>query len=204
VTIAFFYILQLLAYNLRFLTNGSTGISLPIPPWDGDFYNEPFYYSALVLLLLAIIVTWWIRHSKYGLCLLAIRDDEDRACGLGVNTDAYKLWALVLSAWFVGVGGGIWAYFVGALYPPFAFDPTVSTAFALMSFLGGIGTLSGPLIGALIFTPVQQYLTLQFGENGLSLLIEGALFLCILWQLPRGIIPTLRQRSHQQKERKTS
>ena len=191
ITIAFFFIFQLLAYNLRGLTNGSAGLSLPIPPWTGAFYNEPFYYVTLGILLLALLVSWWVRNSKYGLGLLAIRDDEDRALGLGVKTGSSKLMAFVLSAFFVGMMGGMYAYFVEAIYPPFAFDALYDVAIALMCFMGGLGTLSGPIIGALVLEPTQQYFTLLYGENGWYLVIYGALFLAIILLLPRGIVPTI-------------
>ncbi|HEY9152832.1 MAG TPA: branched-chain amino acid ABC transporter permease, partial [Anaerolineales bacterium] len=93
ITIATFFIMQLMAYNLRSITNGSAGISLPLPPptWTGNGFNIPFYYAALIILLVALAASWWVRNSKYGLGLLAIRDDEDRALGLGVNTGPFKL-----------------------------------------------------------------------------------------------------------------
>jgi branched-chain amino acid transport system permease protein len=191
ITIAFFFIFQLLAYNLRGLTNGSAGLSLPIPLWSGDFYNDPFYYVTLAILLLALAVSWWVRNSKYGLGLLAIRDDEDRALGLGVKTGPSKLTAFVISAFFVGMLGGMYAYFVEAIYPPFAFDALYDVALALMCFMGGIGTLSGPIIGALVLEPTQQYFTLIYGENGWYLVIYGVMFLVIILLLPRGIVPTI-------------
>lgn len=191
ITIAFFFIFQLLAYNLRGLTNGSAGLSLPIPTWSGAFYNEPFYYVTLGILLLALLVSWWVRNSKYGLGLLAIRDDEDRALGLGVKAGPSKLTAFVISAFFVGMLGAMYAYFVEAIYPPFAFDALYDVAIALMCFMGGLGTLSGPIIGALILEPTQQYFTLVYGENGWYLVIYGALFLVIILLLPRGIVPTI-------------
>jgi len=96
---------------------------LPIPfDWSPDFFNLPFYYVALAILLLAFVTSWWIRNSKYGLGLLAIRDDEDRALGLGVNTRPFKLIAFVLSAFFVGMIGALHAYFNASIFPPFAFD----------------------------------------------------------------------------------
>ena len=94
ITIAMFFIAQLLVYNLRDLTNGSAGLELPIPSWTFDVYNLPFYYSGLVILLLALATSWWVRRSKYGLGLLAIRDDEERALGLGVKTGPSKLHCL--------------------------------------------------------------------------------------------------------------
>ena len=195
ITIAMFFILQLLAYNLTTLTNGSTGLGLPIPTdWSGDFFNTPFYYVSLVILLFAIAISWWVRNSKYGLGLLAIRDDEDRALGLGVKTGSSKLVAFVISALIVGMVGATWAYFVESVYPPTAFDANFDIALALMGFMGGLGTISGPILGALILEPAQQYFTLQFSQNGVYLVIYGALFLVVILLLPRGIIPTLGER----------
>ena len=191
VTIALFFIAQLMAYNLSGITNGSTGLSLPLPPWEGFFYNIPFYYVTLVMLLLAFFVSRWVRRSKYGLGLLALRDDEERASGLGVNTETAKLLAFVLSAWFAGVGGGIDALFIGSIAPAFAFDPTINVGLSLAVFLGGVGTLWGPILGAVMLVPVQQYLVLQFGENGLYQMIYGTLFLIVLAFMPIGIVPTL-------------
>jgi len=193
VTIALLFIFQLLAYNLRGMTNGSGGVFLPITPWSSDFFDLPFYYVALALLLLAIGVSWKVRHSKYGLGLLAIRDDEDRALGLGVKTGPYKLEAYVVSAIFVGMAGGLFAYYGGIIYPQFSFDPAVDVAIVMMAFLGGLGTLAGPLVGALLAEPLQQYLTLQFGGNGLDLALYGALLLIILIFLPQGIVPSLQR-----------
>lgn len=193
ITIAMFFIAQLMAFNLRDLTNGSTGLSLPIPfDWFGsnNFYNIPFYYVTLAVVLLAVATSWWVRNSKFGLGLLAIRDDEDRALGLGVRTGSSKLVAFVISAFFVGILGAIYAYFIGAVAPASVFDPTFDVAFALMAFLGGLGTLSGPILGALILEPAQQYFTLQFGANGYYLIIYGALFLVVMIFMPTGIIPT--------------
>ncbi len=195
ITIATFFIMQLMAFNLRAITNGSAGMSLPLPPptWTGNAFNLPFYYGALVILLLALVVSWWVRSSKYGLGLLAIRDDEDRALGLGVRTGPFKLIAFVLSAFFVGMVGALHAYFIGSIFPAFAFDALFDVIVALMSFLGGLGTLSGPILGAVILEPTQQYFTLQFSNNGYYLVIYGVLFLVIILLLPEGIVPTLQK-----------
>ena len=195
ITIAIFFILQLFSYNLRSITNGSTGLGLPIPlDWSGDFFNFPFYYVALVVLIGAVAIAWWVRNSKYGLGLLAVRDDEDRALGLGVSTGPSKLVAFVISALIVGMVGAIWAYFVESIYPASGFDATFDIAVVLMAYLGGLGTISGPILGALILEPAQQYFTLQYGANGYYLIIYGSLFLVIMLLLPRGIIPTLSER----------
>lgn len=191
ITIAIFFVMQPMAFNLRSITQGSIGLSLPIPHWDNVPFHLPFYYYALGMLVIAQLVSWWIRNSKYGLGLLAIRDDEDRALGLGVNTWAAKMAAFVISGFFVGMVGALHAYFQGSIYPAFAFDPLFDIAVALMGFLGGLGTLSGPIIGALILEPTQRYFTMQFSANGYYLIIYGALFLTIILLLPEGIVPTL-------------
>jgi branched-chain amino acid transport system permease protein len=194
ITIAIFYIFQLLAYNLSGITNGSSGMFLPSPPWDASFFNTPFYYVSLILLLFSFGTSWWIRNSKYGLGLLAIRNDEDRVLGLGVKTGIYKLVAYVISAFFVGMTGAMVGYFIGSLYPGFAFTPALDVTIALMAFLGGVGTLVGPLVGALLLTPLQQYLTVQLGIDGLDLMLFGALLLLVILVLPAGIMPTLSRR----------
>ncbi len=194
ITIAIFFIMQLMAFNLRSITNGSAGLSLPVPiNWSGKFFNMPFYYIAMGMLILSLAISWWIRHSKYGLGLLAIRDDEDRALGLGVKTDAYKLAAYILSAFFVGMVGALHAYFIESIFPAFAFDPLFDVAVALMAFLGGLGTLAGPVLGAFILEPSQQFFTIQFSQNGIYLIVYGILFLGIILLLPEGIIPTLQK-----------
>jgi branched-chain amino acid transport system permease protein len=193
-TIALFFIFQLLAYNLSGITNGSSGIFMPSPAWSVDFFNIPFYYVSLVVLILGFGVSWWIRNSKYGLCLLAIRDDEDRALSLGVKTGAYKLLAYVISAFFVGIAGGLISYFIGSLYPAFTFSPAFDVTIALMAILGGIGTLGGPLLGGLLLEPLQQYLTAQLGTVGLDLIVFGITLLAVILFLPEGIIPTLSKR----------
>jgi branched-chain amino acid transport system permease protein len=192
VTIALFFIMQLLAYNLHGITNGSAGIVLPFPgDWGDTFFNLPFYYVGLLLLLFALAVSWRIRHSKYGLGLLAIRDDEDRALGLGVKTGSFKLSAYVLSAVLVGMSGALYAYFVGEVYPQFVFDPVFDVTVVMIVLLGGFGTLSGPIIGAVLLVPLQQVITIEFGASSLDLIAYGALFLLILLFLPEGIVPSL-------------
>ena len=189
ITIAIFFIFQLLAFNLS-VTGGSAGVQTPLPLWPAATFNDRFYYVALAIVVLAVGVSWLIRRSRFGLQLLAIRDDEDRARGLGVRTGRVKLAAFVISAVPVGLAGGLWVYFVGQAYPQFAFDPLFDISVALMAFLGGLGTLSGPVLGALLLEPLQQYVTLRFSAGSLYLIIYGALFLLVIMLLPRGIIPT--------------
>src|SRR5258708_4752216 len=146
ITIATFFIMQLMAYNLRAITHGSAGMSLPLLPasWSGATFNLPFYYVSLLILLLALGTSWWVRNSKYGLGLLAIRDDEDRALGLGVRTGPFKLVAFVISAFFVGMVGALHAYFIGSIFAPFSFHPLFYVIVALFAFLVGMRTHAAP------------------------------------------------------------
>jgi len=191
-TIAMLFIGQLLATNLRDVTNGSTGQGLPQPPWLGDFFNVPFYYAGLVVLIAAIGVSWWIRRSKFGLSLRAIRDDEDRALGLGVNAGLAKLVCFVVAAFFIAMAGAIYAYFVTYIYPPVVFDPLADLAMVLMAFTGGVGTVWGPVLGAFLIEPAHEYFAFTYGDSGLYLILYGCLFLVVILLLPQGIIPTIR------------
>jgi branched-chain amino acid transport system permease protein len=190
VTIAIFFIFQLAAFNLSF-TGGTSGLQYPIASFSAANYNRPFYYVGLIVLILTVAMSWGVRRSRFGLQLLAIRDDEERALGMGVRTRRVKLVAFVLSAFPVGMMGALYFYFIGQIFPQFAYDPLFDVSLALMAFLGGIGTLLGPLLGALVLESLQQYFTQQFSGNGTYLIIYGLLFLAVILLLPRGVVPTV-------------
>jgi branched-chain amino acid transport system permease protein len=193
ITIAVFFIFQLMAYNLGF-TGGSNGISTPFFSWSPTTYNNPFYYVAFILAVGAVLLGWAIRGSRFGLQLLAIRDDEDRARGLGVRTWLVKLTAFMISAAVVGAVGGLWFIFIGQALPETAFSPVFDLSVALMAFLGGFGTIAGPVLGALILEPLQQYVSIQFTNGYIGEVFLGLLFLAVILLLPRGIVPTSSER----------
>jgi branched-chain amino acid transport system permease protein len=188
ITIAVFFIFQLMAYNFSF-TGGSTGLDAPFLPWAAQTYNNPFYYIALACAAGTIALAWLIRRSRFGLQLRAIRDDEDRARGLGVHAMRVKLTAFVLSGAITGLVGAVWFFYLTQVQPPSGFDPLFDLSVVLMAFLGGLGTVSGPVLGALIIEPGQLYLTAN--TNGyVSEILLGSLFLVAVLLVPRGIIPT--------------
>jgi branched-chain amino acid transport system permease protein len=190
ITIAFFFIAQLSASNLG-VTGGSSGLLVPVPgTWSAATFNNPFYYVAAVIAAGAVVLSWLVRRSRFGLQLRAIRDDEDRAAGLGVRAMPVKLTALVLSAFITGMAGALWVYFIGEAFPQFVFDPLFDLAVVLMAFFGGLGTLAGPVLGALILEPTQLYLNLQQSNGYESEILFGALFLLVILFLPRGALPT--------------
>jgi branched-chain amino acid transport system permease protein len=199
ITIAFMFIFQLAAYNFGF-TAGSSGIQVPtaFPTgtssiWAAPTYNDPFYYAGAIILVLTVLLTWLLRGSRFGLQLLSIRDDEERARGLGVKAGRVKLTAFTLSAIPVGMVGGLYAYFLGQIFPNTAFDPLFDLSIALMAFIGGLGTVFGPLLGALVLESLQQYFTQKYGASQAYLIIYGALFLIVVLLLPRGVIPSIQE-----------
>jgi branched-chain amino acid transport system permease protein len=188
VTIAIFFIFQLMAYNFRF-TGGSVGIPAPFLTWAPETYNNPFYYLALALAAGTALLSWLIYHSRFGLQLRAIRDDEDRARGLGVRAMRVKLSAFVISGVVTGIVGAIWFFFIAQVLPQYGFDPLFDLTVALMAFIGGFGTLWGPILGALALEPVQQVMTLRLSNSYASELIWGTLFLLVIMFLSRGVLP---------------
>lgn len=194
VTLTLLFVVQQLAFNLHHLTGGSQGLAIPPPTFPADTFDNPFYFAMEGAFALALLICWWVRDSKLGLMLFAIRDDEDRAEGVGVRTTGVKLIAFAASVGLTGMIGAIWAYYIGFIYPQFAVDPLVTIGAVLMTFLGGKGTLWGPALGAFILVPVQQYMAYKLGASELYLLGYAGVFLVIMLLLPRGIIPSLKDR----------
>jgi branched-chain amino acid transport system permease protein len=137
-----------------------------------------------------IVIAALVRRSRFGLQLRAIRDDEDRARGLGVRAMRVKLAAFVLSAAVTALVGGVWFLYLTQAQPNSAYDPLFDLSIVLMAFLGGLGTIAGPVLGALIIEPGQLYLTIKYTNGYLSEILLGALFLAIVLFVPRGIVPT--------------
>jgi branched-chain amino acid transport system permease protein len=193
-TITLLFIVQTLAYNIRSLTGGSSGLLVPIAPFPVATFERPFYYAMAALLALTLAVCWVVRTSKLGLALNAVRDDEDRARGLGVQTELVKLAAFAVSAGLFAAFGAVWAYYISFLYPGFAIDPLLALGAVLMAFLGGRRTLWGPVVGAALIGPAQQYFAFRFGASQLYLLAYAALFLLVIYLLPDGIVPSMARR----------
>jgi len=193
-TIAMLLIFRLTALNLREITKGAPGLSQPLPPWSPEFSRMPFYYYILLWLIISIFVSWYIRRSRFGLGLVAIRDDEGKAEMVGVHTTLYKILAFGVSAYFVALGGGVWSYFTTHISPVFAFDIIVGVDMILMTMLGGIGTLWGPVLGAFILVPAGDLILFSLGSNTIYLAIIGALMMTIIVFMPKGIIPSIKQK----------
>jgi len=189
VTIAVFFIFQLMASNFSW-TGAAIGIIPPYLNWDAATVWNPFYYTALLIAVVAIVLAWAIWGSRFGLQLRAIRDDEDRARGLGVKTMRVKLTAFVISGFIIGTLGGLYFYYQADALPQYAFNPFFDLTIALMAFLGGFGTLAGPILGALLLEPYLGWAQQAVSNTYAAEVVLGALFLIVIVLLPRGILPT--------------
>ena len=201
VTLTLLFVVQQLAFNLHSLTHGSSGLMLPSPNFDIANYDRPFYLAMLGVLLIALGLCWVILRSKLGLMLLAIREDEEKARGLGIRVTGAKLIAWWLSIFLTAMVGGVWAYYLTFIYPESSVDPLVMIGAVLMTFLGGRGTLWGPALGAFVLVPAQQYMIIHLGGSQLYLVGYAAVFMIVLLLLPRGIIPSLRDAIGRGRER---
>lgn len=194
VSYAMLELLGLVVRNWSSLTGGSQGLLMPLPDWDVRFHNWPFYYALLALLLLSVGMTAAIRRSKFGLGLVAIRDDEDKAAGIGVVTPVYKSLAFMASAVLVGVAGAVYGYYVSFLTVSTMFDIVLSLQVVLAVLLGGQATVWGPVLGAFIVVPLAEVTNTSIGgvdAGALRLIMFGGLLLLVTLALPRGIIPSV-------------
>jgi ABC-type branched-subunit amino acid transport system ATPase component/ABC-type branched-subunit amino acid transport system permease subunit len=190
-TIAFLFLLQVTATNWDSLTNGTGGVTLPLPTWSIDYQNWPFYYSFMALLAVSLLLSWWIRRSKFGMGLIAIREDEDKAATVGVNTPVYKIFGFVASAVFVSMAGAVYGYYIAFIDPAGMFNILLSVQIILSLLLGGRATLWGPVLGAFIVEPLNEISNNEFGGGNARLLIFGGLLALVVLFMPRGIIPTV-------------
>jgi ABC-type branched-subunit amino acid transport system ATPase component/ABC-type branched-subunit amino acid transport system permease subunit len=191
ITIALVLLLQIVALNTGSLTGGSNGLTLPLPRWSSDYQYFPFYYAMLGLMILTFLFGSWIRRTKFGTGLIAIREDEDKAATIGINTTRYKILSFTSSAAFVGVAGGIYAYFLTFIDPRGMFDILTSVTIVLAALVGGRGTVWGPLLGAFIIQPLND-LTNVYAEGSQSrLVLFGGLLVAIVLFLPEGIVPSV-------------
>jgi branched-chain amino acid transport system permease protein len=163
------------------LTHGGLGISLPSAETSIETY-----YAMLVLMLVTVASAYAVGHSRFGIRLNAIREDEVAAEALGINATMYKLAAFALSALFPAVAGGIQAYKVLYIDPPSVFFVQITIAMALMSMLGGKGTVIGPIVGAVLLYSAQEATWVNFPTA--HLIAYGLFIVLIARFLPRGLV----------------
>jgi ABC-type branched-subunit amino acid transport system ATPase component/ABC-type branched-subunit amino acid transport system permease subunit len=190
ITIALLFGAQIVALNFSSLTGGSDGITMELPFWSRDIQNVPFYYFFFVLMLATIGLSAAVRRTKFGAGLVAIREDEGKAAAIGVNTTRYKTAAFALSAFFIGMAGAGYAYFLSFLNPIGAFSILPSVMIVLSALVGGRGTLWGPVVGAFLVQFASEAATVYGGGSQSRVLLFGVALTLVVLFLPAGLLPT--------------
>ncbi len=193
-TIAVGEIVFLLAKNFPDITGGSVGIEVRRmefwprdPSWlFGSPPRIPYYWIGLLLAALVIYVSWWISRNKIGYYLRAIREDEDTAATIGIDTTRYKIYALVISAIFAATIGAFRANFSVHIDPEVVLLLGFSVEMVLVAIIGGMGTVWGPVIGGVLLTIAGDWFIDIFGEA--NQLVFGIMLVLIILFLPEGLL----------------
>jgi branched-chain amino acid transport system permease protein len=162
------------------IAGANIGLILPLTRADGMFFE-----LALALLVACVLCVWWISRSRFGIGLIAIREDEDAAASMGINTTLYKTAALMLAALFTSIAGGIYAYWITFIDPASAFDPTLNVRMVIMAMFGGPATVLGPVAGALVLSAVYELLA-NWISTAAALLFGLVIVLSVIF-MPRGL-----------------
>jgi branched-chain amino acid transport system permease protein len=183
-TIATAEIVRIVALNARF-THGAIGLLSP-SLFQNPGVDAKFYVASLVLLAAALGLAEWIDGSRFGYRLLAIRENEDTAMAVGVDPARSKLLALLPSALFTALAGGIYASYSGFVGPESVLTIDISVQAAVVALLGGVATVWGPLVGSAILTLCAELFKAYFKEA--HLLIYGSLLVAVVLFLPDGVV----------------
>jgi branched-chain amino acid transport system ATP-binding protein/branched-chain amino acid transport system permease protein len=173
--------------------NGVRGLLLPVRGHDPaafQFVDKRFYYYAMLALLLAVLaVGWTVKRSRLGFYLAAIGDDEDAVASLGINPARAKLAAMGLSAFFTALAGTFYAQFILFITPTRTMGLDFSVQMVIMAVLGGMGTVLGPVYGALILVPIAELTRATWGGGiqGAHLIVYGALLMGVILYAPQGV-----------------
>jgi branched-chain amino acid transport system permease protein len=163
-------------------------IGLVLPPLN----NDPLFYElALGLLVIATLTIWWLTRSRFGFGLIAIRENEEGAAVMGVNTTLYKVLAFALSGVFSALAGGIHAYWITFLDPESAFDISLNVKMIIMAVFGGAGTVLGPIVGALSLSAISEVLASEV--TSIAGLFFGLVIVAAVVLMPRGLADMLRR-----------
>jgi branched-chain amino acid transport system permease protein len=179
--------------EVRDVGGGGGGLmSLPLP----SLSSYPFFFYAFIgLSVICLLITVALVHSKFGYALIAIRENEQAAEALGIYTYWYKVGAFVLSAVPTALAGGLYAYWATGFDPSTVFDRGISIEMVLLTFLGGAGTIVGPIIGGILF----ETASFQFQTSGLNLhnTLLGLSIVLVTIILPQGLIRLFQELTHQ-------
>ena len=201
ITLAFAELLRVLANSVEF-TGGGVGLFLTYAPGLKDLqFKTPtgFYYFALLMMLISIVIALWLERSRFGAQLVAIRENEEAAEALGINTLKCKIYAIMIMGAMGGAAGTFYAQKYLYLDPPIAYSIHLSVEMLLVTIVGGMGTVFGPLIGAFVLHIVNEIARHFIDTPGLSLIVYGVILIVIISYLPNGLIGLFRKRMKKSK-----
>jgi branched-chain amino acid transport system permease protein len=181
-----------LVTNLENITKGTEGISMPIIPGSVEKIYSAFYYGMLGLMIVTILFTLWMSRHRIGYAFRAIRSDEDGARVMGINPTWYKTLAWTASAFFTGLAGGIYAYWTAFINPEGVFNVAITVKMLIMTFLGGPGTVLGPIFGAFIFEFLSELVWSHFVNVHAAFL--GVIIILVVVFMPGGFMRLVEKR----------
>lgn len=191
ITLSFAFIVDLVVKNWPFL-GGSEGLHLKLLQMDIRVSRSIFYEVFFGLALITVYLLRKIQYSKFGFGLASIREDEEVAQTLCIPTVSLKTVAFVLSAFFPGIAGGIYAYYLSYVHPDIVFDINISILIVLMALFGGGKSWEGPVIGAVSLALVNELLSI-FVRPEFARIIYGTMFMAVVIFMPDGIVPFLKK-----------
>jgi branched-chain amino acid transport system permease protein len=190
VTLAFAEVFRIVALSVPF-TGAGVGLMLPLQESVSNMQfasRAGYLWLILGLVTVALCVTAWLRHSRFGAYLQAVRDNEDAARAIGVNPFWVKLWATLLSGGLMGAGGAFYVQVFQYIDPGLAFGPHTSVEALVGAIVGGMGTLWGPVVGALALHVLADVTRNLFGQlPGINMVVYGGVLVLIVMFLPRGV-----------------
>jgi branched-chain amino acid transport system permease protein len=190
VTLAFAEVFRILADSAAF-TGAGVGLQLPLKPSAANFQfpdKAGFYFVILGLTALGLFVAWALNNSRLGARLMAVRENEDAARALGVNAFRTKVVAIALSGALMGLGGTFYVQYFLYIDPTIAYGPAVSVSALLVPIVGGLGTVFGPLLGAVALQFVNQFAQTAMGNAvGLNLVLYGVILVLMIMYMPNGL-----------------
>ena len=195
ITLAFAELLRVLANSVEF-TGGGVGLFLTYAPGLHNLqFNSPtgFYYFSLVLLIISLAIAIWLERSRFGAQLVAIRENEDAAEALGIDTLKCKIYAIMIMGGMGGAAGTFYAQKYLYIDPPISYSIALSVEMLLVTIVGGMGTVFGPLVGSLFLHTVNEFARHFIDTPGVSLIVYGFILILIISFLPNGLVGLFRK-----------
>lgn len=196
ITLCISEIVYFITGQWRSLTFGATGVlgvprpvlNIPLLPKIVFSSELAYYYLLLILVGFTICLTYRYRNSRFGRALIGVSEDYNRACSLGINPFIYQLGAFCISCMLAGLSGGVYAYYLGIVVPEVA-SISYMVQVCAMVIVGGIGTIGGPIMGAIVLGAVPESLRIV---GAFRMIIFGAIVLICIMLLPRGMYPPVK------------